>query len=111
MPKRHRRFVLVLLGSIGASLSGVVSPVFAETVAFDCVVLPGGDEASIRITNSLDRKASCIVTCKFTAANDNGPQITCAKPVPAGQEIEMCRLTSGGSQIVKAIGGSAQCTR
>jgi hypothetical protein len=114
MPTR-RRFGIgtVLLGGVGAVLSGfVVTSAGAETVPFNCVILPGGDVASVMITNSLDRKASCIVTCRFSNVKmDNTPQITCSKLVPPGTEIEMCRLTAAGDQMVKVIGGSAQCTK
>jgi hypothetical protein len=52
-----------------------------------------------------------MVTCKFsTTKYDNNPQITCAKPVPAGKEVEMCRLTSGGDKMVKLTEGHAECT-
>ena len=89
----------------------LVTPASAEPVAFHCVILPGAEEASIGITNSLTGDASCMVTCKFsTTAYDNNPQITCAKPVPAGKEVEMCRLTSGADKMVKLIGGQAECT-
>jgi hypothetical protein len=94
-------------------LSGLVSaPASAETAPFGCIILAGEDVASILITNSLDRDASCIVTCKFsTTKYDNNPQITCAKPVPAGKEVEMCRLPSGGDKLVKLMEGHAECTR
>ena len=99
--------------SLLALLSGLLStPASAETVPFSCVILPGEDIASILMTNSLDRDASCIVTCKFsTTKYDNNPQITCAKPVPAGKEVEMCRLTSGGDKYVKLTEGHADCTQ
>jgi hypothetical protein len=94
-------------------LSGLLSlPASAETVPFSCIILPGEEIASMLMTNSLDRDASCIVTCKFsTTKYDNNPQITCAKPVPAGKEVEMCRLTSGGDKMVKLAEGHAECTR
>jgi hypothetical protein len=94
-------------------LSGLLStPAAAETVPFSCVILPGEEIASILMTNSLDRDASCIVTCKFsTTKYDNNPQITCAKPVPAGKEVEMCRLTSGGDKMVKLAEGRAECSK
>jgi hypothetical protein len=82
----------------------------AEPVPFNCVILPGQYLASIVLTNALDRDAFCIVTCKFsTTIYDNNPQITCAKPVPAGKEVEMCRLTSGGDRMVKLTEGHAEC--
>jgi hypothetical protein len=94
-------------------LAGLLStPARAELVPYSCIILPGEDIASILITNALDRDASCIVTCKFsTTKYDNNPQITCAKSVPAGKEVEMCRLTSGGNKIVKLTEGHAECTR
>ena len=88
----------------------LATPAAADSATFNCVILPGADEASIRMTNSLTGDASCMVTCKFsTTAYDNNPQITCAKPVPAGKEVEMCRLTSGADKMVKLIGGQAEC--
>jgi hypothetical protein len=52
------------------------------------------------------------VTCRFsTTKYDNNPQITCVKPVPAGKEVEMCRLTSGADKMVKLTGGYADCTK
>jgi hypothetical protein len=88
------------------------APAFAEPVPFNCAILPGEQIASILITNSLASEASCIVSCKFgTTEYDNNPQITCAKPVPAGKEVEMCRLTSGGDKMVKLTEGHAECTR
>ena len=73
----------------------------------NCAILPGEEIASILMTNSLASDASCIVTCKFaTTKYDNNPQITCAKPVPAGKEVEMCRLTSGGDRMREADRGS-----
>jgi hypothetical protein len=96
-----------------ALLSCLLStPASAELVPFSCTILPGEEIASILMTNSLDRDASCIVTCKFsTTKYDNNPQITCAKPVPAGKEVEMCRLTSGGDKMVKLTEGHAECTK
>jgi hypothetical protein len=89
-----------------------ITPVSAESVPFNCTILPGEEVASILVTNSLARDASCIVTCKFsTTRHDNNPQITCAKPVPAGKEVEMCRLTSGGDKMVELTQGHADCTR
>ena len=96
-----------------ALLAGVqITPASAESVPFNCSILPGAEIASITITNSLASDASCIVTCKFsTTKYDNNPQITCAKPVPAGKEVEMCRLTSGGDKMVKLTEGHADCTK
>ena len=84
----------------------------AEPVPFNCVILPGDDIASIMMTNVLDRDASCIVTCKFqTTKYDNNPQITCAKPIPAGKEVEMCGLSSGADKMVRLTAGHAECTK
>ena len=93
-------------------LTGLLAtPASAEPVPFHCDILPGAEEASIRLTNSLTRDASCIVSCRFSTTKfNNNPQITCAKPVPAGKEVEMCRLTSGGDKMVKLIGGQGECT-
>jgi hypothetical protein len=88
------------------------APALAAPVPFKCVILPDDDVASILMTNALDSDASCIVSCKFaTTQYDNNPQITCAKPVPAGKEVEMCRLTSGGDKMVKLTEGQADCTK
>jgi hypothetical protein len=84
----------------------------ADEVPFTCTILPGEDLASIVMTNPLAGDASCIVTCKFaTTRYDNNPQITCAKAVPSGKEVEMCRLTSGGDKFVKLTEGRADCLR
>jgi hypothetical protein len=84
----------------------------ADAVPFQCAILPGEETASILMTNSLASDASCIVTCKFaTTKYDNNPQITCAKAVPAGKEVEMCRLTSGGDKYVKLLEGQADCLK
>jgi hypothetical protein len=106
-------FQLVLVIVPGLLLIDLVpTPASVESVPFSCMILPGEDAASILMTNSLARDASCIVTCKFsTTKYDNNPQITCAKPVPAGKEVEMCRLTSGGDRMVKLTEGHAECTK
>lgn len=94
----------ILLGLLFAGL--LADPALAESVPFNCMILAGEETASILMTNSLADDASCIVTCKFsTTKYDNKPQIACAKPVPAGKEVEMCRLTSGGDKYVKLIEG------
>lgn len=87
-------------------------PALAESVPFNCIILPGENLASIMMTNSLASDASCIVTCKFqTTKYDNNPQITCAKPIPAGKEVEMCQLTSGGDKFVRVTEGNAECSQ
>ena len=113
MHSRPVGFQLVLAIGLGPLSVGLPSaPASAELVPFNCVILPGDDAASIMMTNSLGSDASCIVSCKFsTAKYDNNPQITCAKPVPAGKEVEMCRLTSGGDKMVKLTEGHAECTK
>jgi hypothetical protein len=102
-----------VVGCVGFALFCIgLRPASAAPVPFNCVILPGQDVASILMTNSLPSDASCIVTCKFsTTSYDNNPQITCAKPVPAGKEVEMCRLTSGGDKMVKLVEGQAECTK
>jgi len=84
--------VVAVLVELGLPLSDLLStPASAESVPFNCMILPGQEVASILMTNSLTVDASCMVTCKFqTTKYDNNPQITCAKPVPAGKEVEMC---------------------
>jgi hypothetical protein len=90
----------------------LAGPAHADEVPFACTILPGEELASIAMTNALADDASCIVTCKFaTTKYDNNPQITCAKAVPAGKEVEMCRLTSGGDKFVKLAEGRADCMR
>jgi hypothetical protein len=113
MHSRPAGFLLVALAGLALLCIGLAStPAVAETVPFNCIILPGEDVASILMTNALDSAASCIVTCKFsTTKYDNNPQITCAKPVPAGKEVEMCRLTSGGDKMVKLTEGQAECTK
>jgi len=97
---------------LALATSFLSAPALAESVPFNCIILPSEHVASILLTNSLASDASCIVTCKFsTAKYDNNPQITCAKPVPAGKEVEMCRLPSGGDKMLKLTEGHAECTK
>jgi hypothetical protein len=106
--RRSRSAVLglVLVASV------LSTPAVAESVPFNCMILPREDAASIMVTNSLASDASCIVTCKFsTTKYNNNPQITCAKPVPAGKAVEMCRLPSGGDQMLNFTEGGAECTQ
>jgi hypothetical protein len=117
MHSRNVGFQLAVFGglliSVGLMVSGLwATPALAESVPFNCMILPGQEVASILITNSLASDASCIVTCKFqTTKWANNPQITCAKPVPAGKEVEMCLLTSGGDKLLKLTEGHAECAR
>jgi hypothetical protein len=109
-----RRALVAILGiGLGLLLPELLCSVAsAESVPFHCVILPGENTASITIINSLASDGSCIVTCKFsTTKYDNNPQITCAKPIPAGKEVEMCLLPSGGDKLVKLTEGHAECTR
>jgi hypothetical protein len=110
---RQAGVLLALSICLGLLLVGLLAdPAFAEAVPLNCMILPGEEIASILITNSLAADGSCIVTCKFaTTKYDNNPQITCAKPVPAGKEVEMCRVTSGGDKFVKLTEGHAECTQ
>lgn len=105
--------LLALSISLGLLFVGLLAdPGFAEAVPLDCMILPGEEIASILLTNSLAADASCIVTCKFaTTKYDNNPQITCAKRVPAGKEVEMCRLTSGDDKYLKLTEGHADCVK
>ena len=110
---RPAALLFALSVGLGVLLLGLLAdPALAESVPFNCTILPGEELASILITNSLATDGSCMVTCKFqTSKNDNNPQITCAKPVPSGKEVEMCRLTSGGDRFVKLTEGRAECSR
>ena len=100
---------VVLVLALAGCLAG---PADADEAPFTCTILPGEEVASIAMTNPLAGHASCIVTCKFsTTKYDNNPQITCAKAVPSGKELEMCRLTSGGDKFVKLSEGRADCLR
>ena len=113
MRQRRAELQLVVAVGLGLLVVGLLSAsASAESVPFNCVILPGEEVASILMTNALTTDASCIVTCKFqTTKYDNNPQITCAKPVPAGKEVEMCRLTSGGDKMVKLTEGHAECSK
>jgi hypothetical protein len=113
-----RRDALIRLGMIhlgmidlGAAFAVCLAgPAVADAVPFAYSILPGEEIASIQMTNSLAGDASCIVSCRFsTTKYDNNPQITCAKALPAGKEVEMCRLTSGGDKFVKLVEGNADC--
>lgn len=97
---------------LAATIAVLVEPAFAEPVPFKCIILAGAEVASIMVTNPLRGKASCMVRCRFSTTRfNNSPQITCAKPVPAGKEVEMCRLTSGGDKMTALTEGFAECTR
>jgi hypothetical protein len=100
------------LPTLGLGLAITFQAARAAPVPFSCIILPSETQASVMMTNTLDVDASCIVTCKFsTTKYDNNPQITCGKPVPAGKEVEMCQIGSGGNKFVKPIDGSADCIK
>jgi hypothetical protein len=81
-------------------------------VPFSCIVLADGVSASVMLTNSLDREASCLATCQFsTAKYDVRPQITCTKMVPAGKEVQMCILSATGEKLLTLIDGRGDCVR
>ena len=103
----------LVLASLALAFAGYLAgPADADEAPFTCTILPGDELASIAMMNPLAADASCIVTCKFaTTKYDNNPQITCAKAVPAGKEVEMCRLTSGGDKFVRLSEGRADCLR
>ena len=111
-PNFARLPLVLLLTPVLALTCGLISAATADEVPFACTILPDEELASVVMTNSLTSDASCIVTCRFaTTRSDNSPQITCAKAVPSGKEVEMCRLTSGGDKFVKLIEGRADCSR
>jgi hypothetical protein len=87
-------------------------PLHAEPVPIVCTILPGGESASVMLTNPLSYTASCQANCKFsTAVYDDNPQIICAKPVPAGKQVEMCILKAAGNKLLKLVEGAADCRR
>ncbi|MCF2523539.1 hypothetical protein [Bradyrhizobium sp. G127] len=113
-PGYHGRFMLrtPILISV-AALAGVpCSALHAEPVPVVCTILPGGEAASVLLTNPLNYTASCQANCKFsTAVYDDNPQIICAKPVPAGKQVEMCILKAAGNKLLKLVEGTADCKR
>ena len=103
---------VVLIGVVLLMTGCLAGPAAADAVPFICMILPGEELASILMTNALASDASCIVTCRFsTTKYDNNPQISCAKAIPSGKEVEMCRLTSGGDKFVKLVEGRADCLK
>lgn len=88
------------------------SALHAEPAPVTCTIMPDGESASVMITNPLNYTASCQVNCKFsTAVYDDNPQIICAKPVPAGKEVEMCILKAAGNKLLKLVEAAADCKR
>lgn len=89
-----------------------VSGAGAEPVPFICEIQSDGETASVMLTNPFDRDASCLASCQFsTAKYDVRPQITCAKTVPAGKEVQMCILPSHGEKLLTLMNGSGDCVR
>lgn len=88
------------------------SGLHAEPVPVVCTILPGELSASVLLTNPLNYQASCMATCKFsTPVYDDNPQINCAKPVPAGKQVEMCILKAAGNKLVKLLEATADCRK
>ncbi len=104
-----RALVLIFV----AALAGVPSTTLrAEPAPIVCAILPGGESASVSLTNPFNYEASCQANCKFsTAVYDDNPQIICAKPVPAGKQVEMCILTAAGNKLLKLVEGTADCKK
>ena len=104
-----RRSILILVTALAG---GLPSALHAEPVPIVCTILPGEQSASISLTNPFNYTASCQANCKFsTAVYDDNPQIICAKPVPAGKQIEMCILKAAGNKLVKLIEATADCSK
>ncbi len=98
-------FATVLAGVLPLALH-------AEPVPIVCTILPGAESASVSLTNPFNYTASCQANCKFsTAVYDDNPQIICAKPVPAGKQVEMCILKAAGNKLLKLVDATADCRR
>jgi hypothetical protein len=105
----QRKLVVIFLTALTGSLS---STLYAEPVPITCTILPGAEAASVLLTNPLKFTASCQANCKFsTAVYDDNPQIICAKPVPAGKQVEMCILKAAGNKLVKLVEATADCKK
>lgn len=98
---------------VAAALIGIApAALHAEPAPVICTIMPGGELASVVITNPLNADASCQVNCKFsTAVYDDNPQIICAKPVPAGKQVEMCILKAAGNKLLKLVEAAADCRK
>ena len=104
--------LLKILVSLVAVLISTQSPLSAEPVAVTCTILEGAETASASLTNPLDHAASCMAKCKFsTAVYDDNPQIICAKPVPAGKQVEMCIVKAAGNPLLKVVEGIGDCSK
>ncbi|WP_424632066.1 hypothetical protein [Bradyrhizobium sp. SYSU BS000235] len=101
----------ILVFSVMLALT-FASGLHAEPVPVVCTILPGELSASVLVTNPLNHDASCMATCKFsTPVYDDNPLITCAKPVPAGKQVEMCILKAAGNKLVKLLEATADCRK
>ena len=90
----------------------LLSPLRAASVDVTCTILEGAETASASLTNTLDYPASCMANCKFsTAVYDDNPQIICAKPVPAGKQVEMCIVKAAGNKLLKVVEGLGDCRK
>lgn len=88
------------------------SAIYADQVAVTCTIMPDAESASVTMTNPFNFQASCMANCKFsTAVYDDNPQIICAKPVPAGRQVEMCRLKAAGNKLLKVVEGIGDCRK
>jgi hypothetical protein len=97
---------------LAALIGNPPSMLFAEPVPITCTILPGEESASVLLTNPFNYTASCQANCKFsTAVYDDNPQIICAKPVPAGKQVEMCILRAAGNKLVKLVEANADCKK
>ncbi|MBR1220190.1 hypothetical protein JQ557_19450 [Bradyrhizobium sp. U87765 SZCCT0131] len=111
MAVRVTRAAQGALWALIIALAGV-SGARAESVPFICEIMADGESASVMLTNSLGQDASCLASCQFsTAKYDVRPQITCAKTVPAGKEVQMCILPSHGEKLLTLMNGSGDCVR
>lgn len=104
-----RKLTMILLTAV---IGNLPSALYAEPVPITCTILPGAESASVLLTNPLKFTASCQANCKFsTAVYDDNPQIICAKPVPAGKQVEMCILKAAGNKLVKLVEANADCKK
>jgi hypothetical protein len=104
--------VLKVFFSLLAVLISTPLPLFAEPVAVTCTIFEGAEAASASLTNPLEYLASCMANCKFsTAVYDDNPQIICAKPVPAGKQVEMCIVKAAGNKLLKVVEGIGDCSK
>lgn len=85
----------------------------ADPMPHQCVLSEDGLQASIYIRNTLAVEASCLANCKFSTGKfGDNPEMTCAKPVPAGKQVEMCVLTSSsGAKMEKLESSRGDCRR